>query len=169
MAYLQKYFEDEYPLQNRRLFYYRQANGQLMSEFSLKLKCLWEQADIHKIDPEELLVFRLLTGCTDQKVRNELLKVKEPTVAKLNAKINQWERERKQEKRIQASLDPNQKVNAVALKKNYKSKGNYNKGGNQGRGGGGPNPHQLNDKLRKLKEKGCCFRCGRTGHKSDAY
>ena len=89
-----------------------------MSEFSLKLKHLWEQADIHKYDPEELLVFRLLTGCTDQKVRNELLKVKEPTVAKLNTRINQWERECKQEKQIPASLDPNQKVNAIAHKKN---------------------------------------------------
>ena len=64
------------------------SQGQLMSNFALKLKRLWEQADIHKIDPEELLVFRYLTGCTDTKLHNELLKLEEPTVKKLNDRIN---------------------------------------------------------------------------------
>jgi len=107
MAYLQQEFDAQYPLQNRRLefFHYKQQSGQLMSDFALKLKRLWEQADIHKIDPEELLVYRYMTGCTDQKLRNELLKIEDPTVILLNDRIMQWERERKQEKKIQASMD----------------------------------------------------------------
>ena len=74
-AYLQEEFLERYPLFNRRLtfFRYEQQQGQSMSDYVLKLRQMYEEADIHALRNEELLLFKYLCGCTNHELRNCLL------------------------------------------------------------------------------------------------
>ena len=71
-----------------------------MSDYVLKLRQLYEEADIHALRNEELLLFKYLCGCTNHELRKELLKIKEPSVKKVQDLILTWEISKRADKEV---------------------------------------------------------------------
>ena len=72
--------EDEflltYPLVNRRhdFFVCSQSNNQKLTDFILNLRKLSEEADLEKLSPDQLILFRALAGTQNQEFRQEFLR-----------------------------------------------------------------------------------------------
>ena len=71
-----------YPLYNRRMdfFTYAQAPGQSFEDYGAELERLADEADIHVLKMEDLLVFRYLCAATDEKLKERLMKLSNPTL-----------------------------------------------------------------------------------------
>ena len=93
MTLLETEFLQAYPLFNRRLDFFRlkQAQGQTFSDFMLKLKQKGEEADLHKLNTEELYIFRYITGASDITLRERFLKLADPTLDDLKRAVRAYE------------------------------------------------------------------------------
>ena len=85
LAALERRFAVTYPLFTRRLDYfrYRQEVGQTFADFVAKLRQKGNEADLGSLTLDEIYVFRILSGLSDQKLKEKLLELKSPTLAKL--------------------------------------------------------------------------------------
>ena len=61
-------FQERYPQFNRRLAFFRaeQLPGQSMTDFMIKNRQLHNEADMHEITQDELLLFKNISGCKDR-------------------------------------------------------------------------------------------------------
>lgn len=86
-------FRHRFPIFLRRLAFYRsqQAQGQLMSEWVLSLTDQGDQCELDTMSTDDLYVHRILTGCTNDALLKELLKLKQPTFAELDIAISEYE------------------------------------------------------------------------------
>ena len=62
-----------------------------------------QEANIHSVTYEDLLLFKVLSGCTDTKIQKEMLKLKEPTLKQLQALGTEWDGMKKDNK---AAINP---------------------------------------------------------------
>lgn len=82
---LDEEFTRIYPTFNRRLdfFRYQSTDGQSFTDFATQLESLGSAAELEDIDPDTLFIYRALTGFKDESIRNEFLKLKDPTKREL--------------------------------------------------------------------------------------
>jgi hypothetical protein len=93
MSILADIFGVRFPLFNRRLEYFRlkQAPGQRCSDWYMKLHQRGDTAEIRSLTMEDIEIFRIFTGVTDQELRKRLFLIQDPTLAKLKAEIQRYE------------------------------------------------------------------------------
>ena len=141
MTLLETEFLQAYPLFNRRLDFFRlkQAQGQTFSDFMLKLKQKGEEADLHKLNTEELYIFRYITGASDITLRERFLKLADPTLDDLKRAVRAYE------VGLKAARGMDRENNRGMLVKGKKG--------------------QQRNKLPK-ELLNTCLRCGKRGHKS---
>ena len=82
MSTISAYYEEIYPLFVRRLQFFRlkQKKGQDFAEFFASLRSHGDEANLGGITVDDIMVFRVLAAVTDDKLRDELLKRREPTL-----------------------------------------------------------------------------------------
>ena len=99
IAELLKDFDEQWPLFNRRLSYFRseQAQGQEVSAWMNELDQLSENADISLLRTEDIQIFRILCGITNAKIRHKLTKIKDPTIKLYREKVTELEVSRQME------------------------------------------------------------------------
>ena len=147
---LQEDFEQRWPLFNRRLAFFRSAQqpGQDVSAWVGELQELAEEADIPELRAEDTILFRILCGIHNQKIRHELTKIQKPTLKDYTDKITEMEVSRRMESSLDVSSRPTAKAAAVKHKKNR----NTSKA----------SAVSKKDIIASLKGK--CFRCGYDRH-----
>ena len=90
---LEKEFLLTYPLFTRRYHFFsmKQVPGQLFTDYMTKLKQKGDEADLHKLDIDEIYVFRYITSVTDSKLRERFLKLQNPTLENLKREARAYE------------------------------------------------------------------------------
>ena len=160
---LRNEFLNEYPIFNRRLDFYRscQSGGQSFSEWTQQLRRMGDECLLGELTVDSLYVLRYLTGIRNQKLCDELLKIKNPTVAKLDERIQQFEVSQRQFKGIQNSSGKTLAHNTQAKKKTFSpnaTKPNHHKNktptSNTQHKTSNPNTSQ------NSTQKYYCYRCG---------
>jgi hypothetical protein len=93
MEFLEQKFRVTYPLFTRRLdyFWYCQAPGQTFAEYVAKLRQKGNEADLAALSVDEMYVFRVLSGLSDNKMKEKLLELKSPSLAALIAEATDIE------------------------------------------------------------------------------
>ena len=150
LALLVKDFEERWPIFNRRLAFFRSAqqSGQETSTWFNELEELSLEADISELTTEEILVFRILCGMSNHKIRHELTKMKTPTLKDYKEKIVEMEISR----RMESSLDTTRTAKAAAVKQKSGSRNQTNKQS-------GLSKAEYNKSM-----QGRCYRCGSKDH-----
>lgn len=92
LTLLQAEFTVFYPMYTRRLQFFRAscAPGQSYSQWASALRRLGDEAQIESMKAEDLYVMRYLTGYSDP-ILSELLKIEDPSQAKFDQCITQFE------------------------------------------------------------------------------
>ena len=92
-AFLQHEFQLKYPLFTRRLdfFRYTHSRGQLFSDFTSKLKQRADEARLIDLTSDEIIMFRYLCTCKDDKLVERLLKLEKPTLQIMDKDIRSYE------------------------------------------------------------------------------
>ena len=92
-AVLQKKFDETYPLYVRRLrfFRYAQTPGQRFDDFWTQLQLLANEADLNSLSTEDLLVFRIVGGCSDELLREKFLRLRSPSLTDITSEAAAWE------------------------------------------------------------------------------
>jgi hypothetical protein len=85
VSLLEEEFNSKYPLFARRLdfFKYTQARGQAFSDYVAKLQAKGNESDLHQLGVEDLYVFKFLNGCSDPKLKEEFMRLKDPKLQDL--------------------------------------------------------------------------------------
>ncbi|CAB4046046.1 Hypothetical predicted protein, partial [Paramuricea clavata] len=85
LQFLQDDVNSRYPKVTRRLDYFKrkQMEGENYTDFISKLKELAKLAEIEQLKGEEILVFSALCGTRDKMLLDELLKIEEPTMIRI--------------------------------------------------------------------------------------
>ena len=98
---IEQNFKIRYPLTSRRheLMQMKQPRGELMSTHSAKMKGLMLDADISTMTIEELMSTLLICSCTNEELKDELLKLGNPTVEQIDEAIENYERKKNDLKR----------------------------------------------------------------------
>jgi len=151
-AVLQKKFEETYPLYVRRLrfFRYSQKPGQRFDDFWTQLQQLANEADLNSLSTEDLLVFRIVGGCSDDLLREKFLRLSNPSLSDITTEAATWEGVR----RSLATYDQTPTVNRQAQDGAQQKKPRCpNCSANQ----------HLDGKPCPAKDKTCNI-CGKTGH-----
>ncbi len=157
MSIIREEFDQAYPLQLKRydFFQCKQEPGEALSTFVTRLRQLGKEADLPNLTVDQTYVFRVLVACTDDKMRQELLKLDNPTLHQLEREITTHERVRK----VASSMIKGQEGSARAAsvsRDRGRSSSQSSKQSGKKRGPRFP-PHL----------KGRCFRCGDRGHARD--
>jgi len=94
MQLLKDEFEESYPVTTRRVDFFekKQAAGQKFSEHAAALLQVGNEANLPGLSVEELQCFQFIRSCTDEKLRDEFLKVDRPTLREFNRVIKNYER-----------------------------------------------------------------------------
>ena len=121
---------------------------------------MYEEADIHDLKNDDLLLFKYLCGCTNHKLRKELLKNKEPAVKKVDDLILTWEISKRADKEVAktakaASVQPHKGGRKTTPRGKMPSQ---------------TPEHQAFLKWKgKQDQKNICIRCRGGGHTSSMY
>ena len=93
MEILQKEFLFQYPVFTRRLDFFKssQQGNQVASDWISELRRQGDECNLNSMTQDDIYVMRYLTGIKQQKLCDELLKIKDPTVRKLDQRIQEWE------------------------------------------------------------------------------
>ena len=134
LSLLRDEFNSRYPIGSRRLDFFSsyQESGQLFSDYMVKARMLWLEADIEHLGGEGTLLYKYLSGCTDQELRCELLKIcrfQSPSVDQFEEYVLNWETARREDKRIAKSYPA--KANQVKSGQGKGGKGKKNQGSQQ--------------------------------------
>ena len=94
MNLLNDEFAARYPLATRRFEYFQLSPqpGQLFSDFLSKLLKHGKEADLAKLEVEDLHCYRCITACPDAKLRDKFLRVDNPTIKEFEAIIRTYEK-----------------------------------------------------------------------------
>lgn len=172
LHFLEEEFKAQYPLGTRRLDYFNcaQQQGQSMSDFVIKVRQLYEEADIADLTGPANLIYKYLSGCNDKELRKKLLEVvrfHEPTVDQVEEFILQWEVTRREDSRIGKSLTA--KAGQVKSNKSGTKGGNSgNSNSNKGNNSKSSAAQGIGKKIADLVKQGKCKGCGSANHKFDS-
>ena len=151
-------FESFYPKFTRRLrfFGYSQAKGQTFDNFYAVLKQKGGEAALSDLKTEELYTFRLLTGCTDVKLREKLLDLKDPSLKDILTEADRFENAKSNLKTLVGQTGQSSAAGAAAVQQRDKqaSKDKCKKCGRSAHKAGAPCP---------AKDKSCHL-CKKPGH-----
>ena len=150
MEMLTTRFEVKYPIFTKRLTYFKfeQKKGQSFSEYRTALRQLHAEANIKELTEDDTLIFRILCGLSDAKLREKILELDNPTLDDVDAEALKYETLQSSLKACKGDTGRTSQVNQAS------SSG----GKNSGRGGqqkveySPQNPGSL---------KGLCKNCGR--------
>ena len=156
LGLIEQEFVRKYPIFLRRLrfFKYDQKPGQLFSDYAAKLRKIGDEAELARVGPNELYIYRYFTGCKDDELLTKFLDLGICDLDRLREVYRIYEQ------------------SGVALKALGAGGGNRasQASGGGGSGGGGRKRDNYQRKDRsdsknsgKVKEKKC-HRCGKTNH-----
>ena len=93
MDILVRRFEVAYPIHLRRLdfFRYKQCQGQGFMDYYAKMRAMGDEADLADLDVDDLYCFNLISGCTDKKLKEKLMRVEKPTLEKVLHEADRYE------------------------------------------------------------------------------
>ena len=96
LSVIENNFLIKYPLTSRRheFMQLRQSRGELTSTHNAKLKSLALKADIATMTAEELMSTMVITSCTNEELKDELLKLNNPTVEEVDNATENFERKK---------------------------------------------------------------------------
>ena len=173
MALLVNKFAETYPvfLRRRQFFDYSQKSGQSWDDFATGLDLLGGEADLSGLKTEDILIFRLIGGCTDTFLREKFLKMKSPTLAELKKEATEWEGVRRSMGASKLKSVKDDQSYAQKQTRYSKGKGtnpNQPSANNDAHQSGkckrcGYPPHSANGPPCPAKER-TCDRCGEKGH-----
>ena len=150
MDIISEFFRERNPLMTRRraFFNYRQSVGQDIMSFRENLRSLADECDIGNMTLEETLCLMYAVGVRDDKLREKLYEISEPTLTKFNTVMDAWVQRNRQ-------MDDHDKHPAAAMKV-----------GDKGKKKEAPKrpPLSEEEKSRRRGIKGRCFRCGQQDH-----
>lgn len=152
IGFLEEEFALQYPLFTRRLEFFRssQSRGQNFSDFLTQLDAKADEADLAHLDTADVYVFRYIVACTDQKLKEKLLKLENPTREEIKRTTRAYEVTMTNMKAFEVS---SAKANKVSPKK----KGN--------RQSGNQTPNKKKFQIPSFL-KGKCIRCADQGHRA---
>jgi DNA-binding protein H-NS len=124
---IKEQFMKLYPLYSRRQQFYTMEcpRGQSMSEFRLKIARAAKEADIASMKEDDHIVVKLITACTDSKLKQKMLEVEKPTRKLLEGIIDTHESAAAGESSLRAAVD----------KANRATQPSRGRGGSSSRGG----------------------------------
>ena len=107
-------FQERWPLFNRRMAFFTSElqQNQDVSAWISVLEELASEAEIESISMEDVMIFRILTGMSNTKIRHELTKLSEPTLKDYKRKVVEMEVAR----RMESSIDKTRKTIAAVVK-----------------------------------------------------
>ncbi len=160
---LDSIFRQLNPLHARRQTYFdaQQRRGQSMSSFMAELDGMAGAAMLDDLDPEQLTIHRLISGCTDKYLRRKIMETDdEITFGQLKAIVNTYE----------AALASTNKegrhdANMATGKHKYPRKGRGKSRQQQqqrGRSRSRNRSHSAN-----FNSQNRCYRCGNSNHNAD--
>ena len=175
MGLLLSEFQERYPKFNRRLRFFRseQEQGQSMTDYMIKNKQLFDEADINDITDEELLLFRNLSGCRDKRLREKLLEIEVRTLDELKKFVTRWEVAKKEDKEIEKSTNVAKAAQVTSKGKSSKDNGGKHNSGATDRNGQPYKCFRCGSTKHRIKEcrvspNVVCKNCGKTGHTKDS-
>jgi hypothetical protein len=107
IAVLKEQFMRLYPLYSRRQQFYTMEcpRGQSMAEFRLKIVRAAKEANIAEMKEDDHISVKLITSCTDQKLKMKMLEMEKPTQEKLEAIIDTHESAMAGEQSLKATVE----------------------------------------------------------------
>ena len=124
---IKKHFEEKYSLLRRRFDYwsYDRKDNQTMQDYMTRLRTLGLEAELDKVKPDDIEILRLIVGCNNSKVREELFRLDEKSdVNAYYARAALLERARFEDKHF-SSKDV--KINAISSYQAEKKKSHQEK------------------------------------------
>ena len=94
LAVIENNFKIPLTLRRHELMQMKQSRGELMSTHSARMKGLMLDADISTMGIEELMSTLLICSCTNEELKDELLKLGNPTVEQVDNTIENYERKK---------------------------------------------------------------------------
>ena len=158
---LENIFRTLNPIQSRRQAFFdaKQRHGQLMSNFISDLDSLARAADLQELSTKQLMVYRIISGCTDYPLRTKILeKVEEPDLDSIYTTVRAYESAKNANKSTAPAAAANftkqgeRRHQPSARKPQHKPKGQS--------GSGKSRQSQAN------AASTCCWRCGKDNHTS---
>ena len=150
-------FKIRYPMTSRRheLLTSRQPRGELMSTHRARMDGLMTDSDIANTGIEQLMATILICSCTNDELKEELIKLNEPTRVQVNEAIDNYERKKSDMKRTSESRAFVAKADKQRRRPEEKKELVCWACGNNG--------HRSTE-CRKKKEDLYCNKCKRKGH-----
>ena len=146
---IQDDFLDRYPLVNRRLDFFKTKmyEDETFDNYLTRLKSLGVEGDIDKMTSDQIYVFVALNSVSDNRLREWLLKLQNPTLEQLRSEAHKYESTVAQEKKLDKTVKV-MRVFEYPKKKRWKSK--------------------VKNRNRSLsaerKPDRSCWTCGKKGH-----
>ena len=135
LALLEEIMETKNPIISRRvnIFEERQNETEATVEFLNRMKIGFRNADIANMSIDDFQVIKIVTGIRDKKLKENLLKIVNPTMAKIEAEIRIYE----QAKATTNQLSGSDEARASYSRGRGAGRGNFGNRGGRGRGGAG--------------------------------
>ena len=153
MALLNAEFLRLHPLFSRRMAFFRsvQPASQLFSEWGNTLELLAAEAQLDKMDVDDMISMRYIIGGTDQKLLDEMLRLKDPSLDDLKVVVDHYEMNILNKSNISGGSSA--EVRSTSNKKDKKKKGAYEKEVSTAT--------SREERIAELKAKSRCLRCGK--------
>jgi hypothetical protein len=159
---LDKLFLEEYPTFGRRLefFHMRQQEGESVGAFTQLLEDRAKEADIESMHYDDHIIFRMLTGVSNEGLLKEWRRLENPTLLELRHVQRVYEASKKQEKAMKKSKEP-----ARAARAKEKEGGETRReDGGGGRPRSGSRAPSIGGRPVPIEWRNRCLRCGLTTH-----
>ncbi|CAB4046123.1 hypothetical protein COA94_08935 [Paramuricea clavata] len=90
---LKQDFDRRYPIMTRRMDYFqrKQHDGESFTDYLAKLKELGKLADLEKLKMEDLTVYTSMCGTNNKELLDDMLKLEDPTIEKIEQVANIFE------------------------------------------------------------------------------
>jgi transposase InsO family protein len=157
---LRKDFEQRFPLFIRRWKWFQltQKPGQNFTEFTNQLTRMGAEAALDRLTDDELFVFRLLTGISDDKLLEHLLKLDKPTLETLLKEADIYISMRKNTKLLAEGKRPT--ANSLSHQQQQQKKQQHQ---NNSRSKNNSNNNKKRSKI-PAEFVGLCLSCGSKSH-----
>ena len=151
IAILKGEFMKMYPLFTRRLEFFRssQPASAPFSDWARKLRRLGNQADLPGLQVDDIYVMRYLVGCSDSQLLEELLRIRDPSVANFNEVVDRFEANIIKKKSMAGHTHDTARASATKAKKDKKKERS------------GFVSTSREERTADILSKNCCIRCGR--------
>ena len=163
MGLVLKKFDIAYPLFSRRVdfFKYIQTPKQSFGEFFARVRQLGDEADVAKLRPQDILVYKVICGTSDSKLRDEFFKLKEPTLDDLRNCESEYAMRRRNNRGCEAAQGAPRASSVNAVQNGARPKDNKNRRGNDNKKNSGGKVQLSLEHLR-----GKCMTCGESRHEA---